>query len=906
MPLPFAVVYTNGDPATLNGGQPQRLAFESGEAITINLSSADSVPTALTGVPLQITIYKSIGFGRLGVIPDARFSGKDVGGTGKAVCTTLSGDTSSFGGRACYAQLQRLDTNAIIANLTLAIGGESPEEEPVSGPALPNTIWAGPSSGTIAGAGGYRYAAPADMPGDLAAIAADISGTATGFLQRHADGSYTLGSSSGGGTVNTITPADGTITINSTDPANPTIKVASGQFVPQAGLTARLPLNGNTLRITSGDAIVDALVGAGPGTATLIGTNSFGPYLQSAQGQLAGFDVSGNLVLPMQINATTLNVGTVVMTGSTVDFGGAELDSVSSGSIGNFFCTTVNGNTITTGTGTLTLSTFTVTAAGNATISNTNSGDQNIFASVVVSGQTTVTTASTSQALTLAAGSNITITTNNSTKTITIAASASSGMTNPMTTLGDIIYEDVTPTPVRLAGNTTAVKQYLSQTGTGSASAPPAWATIAAADLSDGNSGTGAIVHVTSPTLVTPVLGAATGTSVSVSGNVTGASFVGSIAAGSLSGTTLPAAIVGSSLTTVGTLQSPTLVTPTLGAASATTINKVTITAPATAATLTLANNSTLATSGAFSTTFTVTALTAVTLPTTGTLATIGNVETLTNKTLTGPTMTAPILGAATATSVSASGNITAGTFTGPATGLTGTAASLLAGTSSAVVGETTVGGNLITLTNPSAISFIRVNADNSITARTPAQVLSDIAAMGTAGGTFSGGITLPTSANATAGGFVINNGTLTTVIQNAGTNCTFNQPLSIGGIIQATNFNGIASFGIQNSSAVPTGAILGTAIAQTAGTITGWSITVDAGTATVEFWKIASGTASPTVANTINTSGVAISTGTVIESTTVTDFTSTTITKGDIMICNVKTISGVKVLSVQLVYSKA
>jgi hypothetical protein len=82
---------------------------------------------------------------------------------------------------------------------------------------------------------------------------------------------------------------------------------------------------------------------------------------------------------------------------------------------------------------------------------------------------------------------------------------------------------------------------------------------------------------------------------------------------------------------------SPSLVTPTLGAASATSINNVTITAPATSATLTLANNSTLATIGAFSTTLTVTAPTTLTLPTIGTLATLAGTETFTNKTLNGP-----------------------------------------------------------------------------------------------------------------------------------------------------------------------------------------------------------------------------------------------------------------------------
>jgi hypothetical protein len=65
---------------------------------------------------------------------------------------------------------------------------------------------------------------------------------------------------------------------------------------------------------------------------------------------------------------------------------------------------------------------------------------------------------------------------------------------------------------------------------------------------------------------------------------------------------------------------SPTLVTPTLGVASATSVNKVAVTAPATSATLTLADGSTLATSGANSITLTSTGATTVTLPTTGTL----------------------------------------------------------------------------------------------------------------------------------------------------------------------------------------------------------------------------------------------------------------------------------------------
>jgi hypothetical protein len=42
-------------------------------------------------------------------------------------------------------------------------------------------------------------------------------------------------------------------------------------------------------------------------------------------------------------------------------------------------------------------------------------------------------------------------------------------------------------------------------------------------------------------------------------------------------------------------------------------------------------------------------------------------------------------------------------------------------------IGLTTVGTALATLVNPNSITFLRVNADNSVTARTPAQVLTDL-----------------------------------------------------------------------------------------------------------------------------------------------------------------------------------
>ena len=47
-----------------------------------------------------------------------------------------------------------------------------------------------------------------------------------------------------------------------------------------------------------------------------------------------------------------------------------------------------------------------------------------------------------------------------------------------MTTLGDLVYESGTATAARLAGNTSTQVQFLSQTGTGSASSAPTWSVV--------------------------------------------------------------------------------------------------------------------------------------------------------------------------------------------------------------------------------------------------------------------------------------------------------------------------------------------------------------------------------------------------------------------------------------------
>lgn len=152
-------------------------------------------------------------------------------------------------------------------------------------------------------------------------------------------------------------------------------------------------------------------------------------------------------------------------------------------------------------------------AAGSNTISglvNANlSGSAGItganIASATVAGSNiatnTVANSNLTQMVTLTLkGNNTGGTANASDLTVSQVNTMLGTLTNPMTTLGDIIYEDATPTPARLAGNTTTTKKFLTETGNGTISAPPGWNTIVNSDLnsiSSLDSSSGVTIHGT-------------------------------------------------------------------------------------------------------------------------------------------------------------------------------------------------------------------------------------------------------------------------------------------------------------------------------------------------------------------------------------------------------------------------
>jgi hypothetical protein len=87
--------------------------------------------------------------------------------------------------------------------------------------------------------------------------------------------------------------------------------------------------------------------------------------------------------------------------------------------------------------------------------------------------------------------------------------------------------------------------------------------------------------------------------------------------------------------------------------------------------------------------------------------------------------------------------------------------------------------------------------------------------------------------------------------------------------------------------------------------TIIAWDITVDAGTATFKTWRKATGTAIPTVSDSISTAGVAISSGTAVHSTTVSDWTDTTLDAGDIIGINLSAVATATLATFQITCRK-
>jgi len=311
------------------------------------------------------------------------------------------------------------------------------------------------------------------------------------------------------------TTGSGTVLALATSPVlvTPTLGVASATTINKVTLTA--PATGSTLTIADGKVLTasntltftgtdgssiafgaggtvlyanqtitlsGAVTGSGttaitttfatPGTLSVSSTNSnanahtHAITSSSAPGAAASIlatDASGIIgstgTRIVKIWATDLTV-TNAITGSVTG---------NAGTVSNATFTTAL--TVNTGTLTLTASAANTSVltigAGAVSVSGSNTGDQNLFSNIPVSGQTTVTANSTTTALTFVAGSNMTITTDNTAKTITFASSGGGGTpANPTASVGLSAVNGSATTYMRSDG-APALSQSIAPTWTG-------------------------------------------------------------------------------------------------------------------------------------------------------------------------------------------------------------------------------------------------------------------------------------------------------------------------------------------------------------------------------------------------------------------------------------------------------
>lgn len=401
------------------------------------------------------------------------------------------------------AALTRVDDT----NVTLTLGG-TPATALLQAASL-TLGWTGTLSGARGGTGVNNGASTLTLAGSLATIGAFASNfTMTGATNVTFPTSGTLATTS---QIPSVTPAaltkvddtNVTLTLGGT-PATALLQASSltlGWTGTLSGTRGGTGVNNGASTFTMGGSHI--LSGAFASTFTFTNTTS------------VTFPTSGTLATTSQI-PTGAALTKTDDTNITLTLGGSPTTAlVNAASLTLGWTGTLSGTRGGTGVNNG-ASTFTM--GGNHILSGAFASTFTFTNTTSVTFPTSGTLATTSQlatpaALTKVDDTNVTLTLGGTPATALLqAASLTLGWTGTLAetrggtaqstyTLGDILYSSAANTLSKLAGNITTAKQYLSQTGNGSVSAAPAWATITGADI------TGAALTKVDDTNVTLTLG---------------------------------------------------------------------------------------------------------------------------------------------------------------------------------------------------------------------------------------------------------------------------------------------------------------------------------------------------------------------------------------------------------------